>query len=83
VPAVKGHLTKAPARYGCVMVEAIIGIGVVLPLLILGFWWTRGGGGLPGGIDDPARQELRKYDPLGNRLPDPAAGPEEREQRNE
>jgi hypothetical protein len=61
------------------VLEAIIGISVVLLLLVLGFWLTRGGGGLPGGTDDPARQELRKYDALGNRLPDPAAGPEERD----
>jgi hypothetical protein len=59
--------------------EAIIGVSVVVLLLILGFWWTRGGGGLPGGTDDPARRELRKHDALGNRLPDAAAEPEERE----
>jgi hypothetical protein len=61
------------------VLEAIIGIGVGALVLILGFWWTRGGGGLPGGTDDPARQELRKYDALGNRLPDTAPGPQDRE----
>jgi len=61
------------------MLEAIVGVGVVLLLLILGFWLTRGGGGVPGGIDDPARQELRKYGALGDRLPEPGAGPEDRE----
>ena len=61
------------------MLEAIVGVGLVVLLLILGFWLTRGGGGVPGGIDDPARQELRKYDALGDRLPEPGAGPEDRE----
>jgi hypothetical protein len=65
------------------VLEAVIGIGVVALLLILGFWWTRGGGGVPGGIDDPARKEIRKYDALGDRLPDPAAGPEAREREIE
>jgi hypothetical protein len=61
------------------MLEAVVGVGLVLLLLILGFWLTRGGGGVPGGIDDPARGELRKYDALGDRLPEPGAGPEDRE----
>jgi hypothetical protein len=61
------------------VLEAIVGVGLVLLLLILGFWLTRGGGAVPGGINDPARQELRKYDALGDRLPEPGAGPEDRE----
>ena len=52
------------------MVDAIIA-GAVVVLLIAGFWWTRGAGGMPGGRDDPARQALRKYDELGDRLPEP------------
>ncbi len=36
------------------MLEAIIGLGVIGVLLLAGFWWTRGGGGMPGGLDDPA-----------------------------
>jgi len=57
------------------MVAAIIA-GAVVVLLIVGFWWTRGAGGLPGGIDDPARQELHKYDELGDRLPEPGDDPD-------
>jgi len=62
-------------RYGCGMVGAIIA-GAVVVLLIVGFWWTRGAGGLPGGTDDPARQELRKNDELGDRLPEPGVDPD-------
>lgn len=51
------------------MVEAII-IGAVVLLLIAGFWWTRGAPSyLPGGIDDPARQDLARFDELGDPLP--------------
>jgi hypothetical protein len=50
------------------VLEAVIGGAVVL-LIIVGFWWTRGSGGLPGGTDDPAREELRKYNELGDRVP--------------
>jgi hypothetical protein len=61
------------------VLEAILGIGVVLPLLALGFWLTRGAGGVPGGTDDPAMHEVRKYTVLGDRVPDPAAQGEDRE----
>ena len=61
------------------MLEAIVGIGAVLLLVILGFWLTRGAGGVPGGADDPSRQELRKYSALGDHVPDPTADAEDRE----
>jgi hypothetical protein len=53
------------------VLDAVVVVIVVL-LIVAGFWWTRGAGGVPGGTDDPAREELRKYDELGDRLPDPA-----------
>jgi hypothetical protein len=51
------------------MLDAII-VGAVVVSMAAGFWWTRGSGGIPGGLDDPARTELQKYTPLGDRLPD-------------
>jgi hypothetical protein len=50
--------------------------GALVLLLILGFWWTRGEGAIPGGSDDPARQALCKYEELGDRLPDPGEDPD-------
>jgi hypothetical protein len=65
------------------MVEIIIGATLVVAL-ILGFWFTRGGGGVPGGIDDPAREELERHSALGYRLPDAAEeDPESREHHAE
>jgi hypothetical protein len=52
------------------MVEAIVAIALVV-LLIAGFWWTRGYGGVPGGVDDPARQELLRHTELGDIAPPP------------
>jgi hypothetical protein len=49
------------------VLDAIIAGGIVL-LLIAGFWWTRGRGGVPGGSDDPARQQLSRYNELGDRM---------------
>jgi hypothetical protein len=60
------------------VLDAIIA-GAIVVLLIAGFWWTRGRGGMPGGIGDPAREQLSKYSALGERLPE--AGAEEREDR--
>jgi len=48
--------------------DAIIA-GAVVVLLVAGFWWTRGYGGIPGGVDDPARQNLARYDEIGDPLP--------------
>ncbi len=56
------------------MLDAIIAGAVVL-VLIVGFWWTRGAGNLIHRIDEPARQEMRKFDEIGNRLPDPGDEP--------
>jgi hypothetical protein len=55
------------------LLEAIIGLSVIALVLIAGFWWTRGRGGMPGAIDDPAQEELAKYSALGERLPEPGA----------
>jgi hypothetical protein len=56
-------------RDGVPMIEAII-VAAVIPVLIAGFWWTLGAPSyLPGGIDDPARQDLARFDELGNALP--------------
>ncbi len=66
----------APAgalAYRLAMAEAIIGIGAVAVLLAVGFYLTRGGGGVPGGSDDPALDELRRRDEMGDRLPEPGA----------
>jgi hypothetical protein len=60
------------------MLGAIIAAGIVL-LLIAEFWWTRGAGGVPGGDDDPARQELRHFDELGDPMPPPGTETEDRE----
>jgi hypothetical protein len=60
------------------VLEAIIAGAVVL-LIIVGFWWTRGAGGVPGGIDDPAREELRRYNELGDRVPAPSEAARHRE----
>lgn len=50
------------------MVDALIAGAVVL-LLIAGFWWTRGAGGLPGGVDDPARQKVvERFDQTGGAM---------------
>jgi len=59
------------------VLEGIIAGAIVL-LLIAGFWFTRGRGGMPGGIDDPAIEQLAKYSALGERLPEPGAEPEDR-----
>jgi hypothetical protein len=59
------------------MKDTIIAIAVVV-LLIVGFWWTRGAGGMPGGVNDPARQQLRGLDELGDPMP-PAGGEPDRE----
>ena len=66
------------------MLGAIIGIGVVAVLLGLGFYFTRGGGSVPGGrMDDPAVPgpygPIMPSNPIGaHREPsdEPARGPD-------
>ena len=62
------------------MLDAVIAIAIVV-LLIVGFWWTRGvgGGGVPGGIDDPAYQEVRRLTQMGDPMPPPGVEAEDRE----
>jgi hypothetical protein len=47
------------------MLEALIGLGVIALLLVAGFWWTRGGRGVPGGLDDPAAESRSRIMPSG------------------
>jgi hypothetical protein len=51
------------------VLDVIIAVAIVA-LLIAGFWLTRGRGGIPGGVGDPAREQLAKYSALGERLPE-------------
>lgn len=62
------------------MVNAIVA-GAIIALLIAGFWWTRGAGGMPGGVEDPARQELQRFTELGD--PMPQAGDDATGERSE
>jgi hypothetical protein len=56
------------------VLDVIIAGGVAV-LLVAGFWWTRGAGGVPGGIGDPAREELRHFTELGDPMPPPGEAP--------
>jgi hypothetical protein len=53
------------------VLEATIGIVTVVVLLGLGLYLTRGGGTVPGGVDDPARPgpygPVRPPEPIGSR----------------
>ncbi len=63
------------------MKDTILGLAL-LALVIVGFWWTRGAGGLPGGTDDPARREVRqRFNELGDVMPPDGQLPEDRERR--
>lgn len=64
------------------MKDAVIATAIVA-LLIVGFWWTRGAGGIPGGTDDPAREELRRFTELGDPMPPPAEADEGRDREIE
>lgn len=41
------------------MLDTVVAIAIVV-LLVVGFYLTRGGGGVPGGTDDPAFEEVRR-----------------------
>jgi hypothetical protein len=61
------------------MKDGIIAIAIVV-VLIVGFWWTRGAGGIPGGSDDPAREEVRRrFGPMGSPAPRVGEDGEDRE----
>jgi hypothetical protein len=62
--------------YSLGMKDTVIAIAIVV-LVIVGFWWTRGAGGMPGGVEDPAREGLEGIDRLGDRV----GVPEEHEDR--
>lgn len=62
------------------MLEVIIGV-VVAVLLVAGFWLTRGAGGMPGGVGDPAQEQLARSSALGAPLPEP--GEEEPQDRED
>jgi FtsZ-interacting cell division protein ZipA len=64
------------------MLDTIIAVAIVA-LLIVGFWWTRGAGGIPGATDDPARQALRRVNELGDPVHPPGEEHEDREQEIE
>jgi hypothetical protein len=51
------------------MVDDII-LGGIVVLLAVGFYLTRGAGGMPGGLEDPARNQIAKYTLLGDRAPE-------------
>jgi hypothetical protein len=64
------------------MIEAVI-VGLIVVLFIAGLWWTRRAPSyLPGGLDDPARLELARFDKLGDVLPGAGELPGGEEQAN-
>jgi hypothetical protein len=60
------------------MLDVVIPVAIVV-LLGAGFWWTRGAGGIPGGSDDPAREDLRRFSELGDPMPAPGVEQPDRE----
>jgi hypothetical protein len=62
--------------------DTIIALAIVA-LVVVGFWWTRGAGGLPGAGDDPAHEELRRFTELGDPVSPPLKEREDREQQVE
>lgn len=64
------------------MLDAVVPIAIIV-LLILGFYLTRGGGGVSGGTDDPALEEVRRFSPRGDPMPPPGEEREDREHQVE
>jgi hypothetical protein len=60
------------------MLDVVIPVAIVV-LLGAGFWWTRGAGGVPGGTDDPAREEARRFTELGDPMGAPGVEQPDRE----
>lgn len=52
-----------------VMWEDMVIVGILL-LVAVGFYLTRGGGGVPGGLEDPALNQVAEYSPLGGYVPE-------------
>ena len=57
------------------MLEILVAVVIVL-LFLAGFYFTRGSGGIPGGVNDPATRFRDQYTGLGDRLPEPGVDPE-------
>lgn len=60
---------RSVPRYGGRILEAIVGIGAVALLLVLGFWWARGAGGAPGGVEDQPGRNSRATSRSATRSP--------------
>ncbi len=60
------------------MLEVVVVVAIVV-LVIAGFWWTRGYGGMPGGIDDPVATERTGFTQLGDPMPGVGEEHEDRE----
>lgn len=60
------------------MLDVVVPVAIVV-LIGVGFWWTRGAGGVPGGTDDPAREELRRFSELADPMPTPGVEQPDRE----
>src|ERR1700728_3776255 len=48
------------------MKDTVVAIAIVV-VLVVGFWWPRGAGDMPGGVNDPAREQLEGVDWTGDR----------------
>jgi hypothetical protein len=45
-----------------------VAFAAIILLTIIGFCLTREAGGMPGGLEDPARNKLAEYTPLGDHV---------------
>ncbi len=62
LPLCRGCAVGSSTVYG--VLDLVIA-AVVIVLIGVGFWYTRGAGGVPGGIGDPSREQLTKYSETG------------------